>query len=173
MYAQTCIRPDINFAVGMLGRYQSNPEMDHWKAAKKVMRYLQGIKDFMLTFRRSDSLEVTGCSDSDFAGCIDSKKSTFGYLFMLAGGAISWKSAKQTIIASSTMEAEFVACFKTTVHGLWLWNFISGLEIVDSISKPLRIYCDNSVDVFFFKNDKYSKGAKHMKLKYLTVKEDV
>ena len=118
MYAQTCIRPDINFAVGMLGRYQSNPEMDHWKAAKKVMRYLQGIKDFMLTFRRSDSLEVTGCSDSDFAGCIDSKKSTFSYLFMLAGGAISWKSAKQTIIASSTMEAEFLACFETTVHGL-------------------------------------------------------
>jgi hypothetical protein len=118
MYAQTCTRPDINFAVGMLGRYQSNPEMEHWKAAKKVMRYLQGIKDFMLTFRRSDSLEVTGYSDSDFAGCINSRKSTFGYLFMLAGGAISWKSAKQTIIASSTMEAEFVACFETTVHGL-------------------------------------------------------
>uniref|UniRef100_A0A2N9J0G8 Reverse transcriptase Ty1/copia-type domain-containing protein n=1 Tax=Fagus sylvatica TaxID=28930 RepID=A0A2N9J0G8_FAGSY len=144
MYAQTCTRPDINFAVGMLGRYQSNPEIDNWKAAKKVMRYLQGIKDFMLTFRRSDSLEVTGYSDSDFAGCIDSRKSTFGYLFMLAGGAISWKSAKQTIIASSTMEAEFVACFEATVHGLWLRNFISGLGIVDSVSKLLRIYCDNS-----------------------------
>jgi hypothetical protein len=92
---------------------------------------------------------------------------------MLAGGAISWKSAKQTIIASSTMEAEFVACFEATVHGLWLRNFISGLGIVDSVSKPLRIYCDNSAAVFFSKNDKYSKGAKHMELKYLTVKEDV
>uniref|UniRef100_A0A2N9GG85 Reverse transcriptase Ty1/copia-type domain-containing protein n=1 Tax=Fagus sylvatica TaxID=28930 RepID=A0A2N9GG85_FAGSY len=149
MYAQTCTRPDISFAVGMLGRYQSNPGMDHWKAAKKVMRYLQGTKDFMLTFRRSDSLEVTGYSDSDFAGCIDSRKSTFGYLFMLAGGAISWKSAKQTIIASSTMEAEFVACFEATVHGLWLRNFISGLGIVDSVSKPLRIYCDNSAWLCF------------------------
>ena len=173
MYVQTCTRPNISFAVGMLGRYQSNPGMDHWKAAKKVMRYLQGTKDFMLTFRRSDSLEVTGYSDSDFAGCIDSRKSTFGYLFMLAGGAISWKSAKQTIIASSTMEAEFVACFEATVHGLWLRNFISGLGIVDFVSKPLRIYCDNSAAVFFSKNDKYSKGAKHMELKYLTVKEDV
>ena len=85
MYAQTCTRPDIGFAVGMLGRYQRNPGIDHWKAAKKVMRYLQGTKDFMLTFRRSDSLEVIGYSDSDFAGCIDSRKSTFGYLFMLAG----------------------------------------------------------------------------------------
>ena len=68
------------------------------------------------------------------------------------------------------MEVEFVACFKATVHGLWLRNFISGLGIVDFVSKPLRIYC---AAVFFFKNDKYSKGAKHMELKYLTVKEDV
>jgi hypothetical protein len=85
MYAQTCTRLDISFVVGMLGRYQSNPGMDHWKAAKIVMRYLQGINDFMLTFRRFDSLEVTSYSDSNFARCIDSRKSTFGYLFMLAG----------------------------------------------------------------------------------------
>jgi len=124
MYAQTCTRPDISFVVGILGRYQSNPGMDHWKATKKVMRYLQGTKDYMLTFKRSDHLEVIGYSDSDFAGCVDSRKSTFGYLFLLAGGAISWKSAKQTIIASSTMEAEFVACFEATIHGLWLRNFI-------------------------------------------------
>ena len=89
MYAQTCTRPDISFAVGMLGRYQINPGLDHWKAAKKVMRYLQGTEDYMLTFRRSDNLEVIGYSDSDFAGCVDSRKSTFGYLFLLAGGAIS------------------------------------------------------------------------------------
>ena len=173
MYAQTCTKPDISFAVGMLGRYQSNPRMDHWKAAKKVMRYLQGTKDFMLTFKRSDNLEVIGYSNSNFVGCIDSRKSTFSYLFMLVEGAISWKSVKQTIIASSTMEAEFVVCFEATVYGLWLRNFISGLGIVDSVSKPLRIYCDNSVAVFFSKNNKYSKGVKHIKLKYLTVKEDV
>jgi len=76
MYAETCIRPDISFAIGMLGRYQSNPRMDHWKARKKVMRYLRGTKDYMLTFKRSDHLEVIGYSDSDFAGCIDSRKST-------------------------------------------------------------------------------------------------
>uniref|UniRef100_A0A2N9IIM3 Reverse transcriptase Ty1/copia-type domain-containing protein n=1 Tax=Fagus sylvatica TaxID=28930 RepID=A0A2N9IIM3_FAGSY len=154
-------------------RYQSNLRANHCKAAKQVMRYLQGTKDFILTFRRSNSLEVIGYLDSDFAGCIDSRKSTFDYLFMLAKGAISWKSAKQTIIASSTMEAEFVACFEVTVHGLWLRNFISGFGIVDSVSKPVRIYCDNSVAVFFSKNEKYSKGAKHMELKYLIVKEDV
>ncbi len=71
------------------------------------------------------------------------------------------------------MKAEFVACFEATVHELWLRNFILVLEIVDFVSKPLRIYCDNSVAVFFSKNDKYSKGEKHMELKHLTIKEDV
>ncbi|XP_047267360.1 secreted RxLR effector protein 161-like [Capsicum annuum] len=82
MYAQTCRRTDISFAVGMLGRYQN----------------------------------MVGYSDSDNAGCVDIRKSIFGYLFFLAGGAISWKSAKQSVIAASIMEAEFVACFEATVQ---------------------------------------------------------
>jgi chaperone required for assembly of F1-ATPase len=151
MYAQTCTRSDISFAVGMLGRYQSNPGREYWQVAKKVLRYLQGTKDYMLMYRRSNELGVIGYSDSDFAGCIDTRKSTFGYLFMISQGAISWKSAKQTIVASSTMEAEFVACFEATIHALWLRNFISGLAVVDTISKPLKIYCDNSAAVFFLK----------------------
>ena len=60
MYAQTCTRSDISFAVGMLGRYQSDPGFEHWKATKKVMRYLQGTKDYMLTYKRSEQLEVVG-----------------------------------------------------------------------------------------------------------------
>ncbi|PKU67634.1 Retrovirus-related Pol polyprotein from transposon TNT 1-94 [Dendrobium catenatum] len=173
MYAQTCTRPDISFAVRMLGIYQSNPGLDHWKAAKKVLRYLQGTKEYMLIFRRSDNLEVIGYLDSDFAGCLDSKKSTFGYVFLLSRGAISWKSAKQSVITASTMEAEFVTCFDTTIQVLWLLNFILGLGIVDSIAKPLKIYCDNTATVFFSKNDKYSKGYKYMELKYFVVKEEV
>ena len=87
--------------------------MDHWKAAKKVLRYLQGTKDHMLTYRRSDHLDAIGYLDSDYAGCMDIRKSTFGYFFLLDGGAISWKSAKQSVTAASTMEAEFVACEAT------------------------------------------------------------
>ncbi|RVW62246.1 Retrovirus-related Pol polyprotein from transposon TNT 1-94 [Vitis vinifera] len=83
MYAQVYIRPDIAFAIGMLGRYQSNPSIDHWKAAKKVVRYLQGTKDHMLMYRRTDNLEVIGYYDSDYAGCIHLRKSTLEYVFML------------------------------------------------------------------------------------------
>ncbi|KAL0386504.1 UNVERIFIED_CONTAM: Retrovirus-related Pol polyprotein from transposon TNT 1-94 [Sesamum latifolium] len=124
MYAQVCTRPDIAFAVGMLGRYQSNPGLDHWRAAKKVMRYLQWTKD-MLMYRRTKNLEVVGYSDSDFVGCVDSRKSTSGYIFIIVSGAVSWRSAKQILIATSTMEAEFVSCFEATSHGVWLKSFIS------------------------------------------------
>ncbi|XP_037491496.1 secreted RxLR effector protein 161-like, partial [Jatropha curcas] len=150
MYVQTCTRPNISFIVGMLGRYQSNSRMDHWKAAKKVLKYLQGTKDHILIYRKSSYLEVVGYSDSYYDGCVDSRKSTFGYLFLLARGAVSWKSGKQSVIATSIMEVEFVACFEATIHVLWLRNFVSGLGWA-----------------------KHMKGAKHMDLKYLSVKEEV
>ena len=86
MYAQVCTRPDIAYVTGMLGSYRSNPGLDHWKAAKKVLRYLQGTKNHKLVYKRSDNLEVIGYSDSDFAKCKDDKKSTSGYIFMLSGG---------------------------------------------------------------------------------------
>ncbi|KAJ9685151.1 hypothetical protein PVL29_017257 [Vitis rotundifolia] len=173
MYAQVCTRPDIAFAVGMLGRYQSNPGIDHWKAAKKVMRYLQGTKDYKLMYRRTSNLEVVGYSDSDFAGCVDSRKSTSGYIFILAGGAISWRSVKQSMTATSTMEAEFISCFEATSHGVWLKSFISGLRVMDSISRPLSIYCDNSAAVFMAKNNKSGSRSKHIDIKYLAIRERV
>ena len=78
----------------MLGRYLSNPSSQHWKDAKKVLRYLQGTKDLILTYRRTNILDVVVFCDVDFTGCIDHKKSTTGYIFMMAGGTVSWKSVK-------------------------------------------------------------------------------
>lgn len=173
MYAQVCTRPDIAFIVGMLGRYLSNPGMDHWKAVKRVLRYLQRTKDYMLTYRKSDQLEIIGYSDSDFAGCQDSRRSTSGYVFMLAGGAISWKSVKQTLIATSTMEAEFIACFEASQHGVWLRNFIQGLQIVDSIERPLKLYCDNKSAVMYSNNNRSSSKSKHIDIKFLAVKDRI
>ena len=72
----------------------------------------------MLTYRRIDTLEVVGFSDSDYAGYVDDKKSTFGYIFMMAEEVVSWKSVKQTLTASSTMEAEYVACYEATCHAI-------------------------------------------------------
>ena len=173
MYAQVCTRPDIAFIVGVLGRYLSNPGVDHWKAAKRVMRYLKRTKDYMLTYRRSDRLEIIGYTDSDFAGCQDSKRSTSGYVYMLAGGAISWRSAKQTLIASSTMAAEFIACYEASNHGIWLRNFVTGLRVVDGIERPLKIFCDNKSAVLYSNNNRSSTKSKHIDIKFLVVKERV
>ena len=111
--------------------------------------------------------------NSDFGEYANTQKSTFGYLFLFGEAVISWKSYRQSVVVTSTMEVEFIACFEVTNQALWLRNFISGLGIVDSIARPLKIYCDNSIAVFFSKNDRYSKGAKHMEIKYFGVKEEV
>ena len=89
MYVQVCTRPDIAYIVGVLDRYLSNAGMDHWKAAKRVMRYLKRTKVHMLTYQRSDKFEIIEYSDSDFAGCQDSRRSTTCYVYLLGGRAIS------------------------------------------------------------------------------------
>ena len=68
----------------MLGRYQSNLGIKHWKVVKKILRYLQGTKDYMLTYKRTNNLDIMGYSDFDYAGCKDTKRSTYGYVFMLS-----------------------------------------------------------------------------------------
>jgi hypothetical protein len=97
----------------------------------KVLHYVQGTKDLMLTYRRSDSLEIKGYSDVDYVGDKDDRKSTIGYVFTLIGGVISWRSCKQSIVASSTMYAKFIACFEATNQVLWLKKFIPDLKVVD------------------------------------------
>ena len=173
MYAQVCTHSDIAYIVGMLGRYLSNPGMDHWKKAKRVMWYLQRTKGYMLTYRRSSYLEIVEYSDSDFAGCLDSRRSTSSYIFMLAGKAVSWKNVKQTLIDSFTMEAEFITYYEASNHGIWLWNFITELHIVDGIEKPLRINYDNKAAELYSKNNRSSSKSKHIDFKFLVVKEKV
>ena len=92
------------------------------------MGCLQGTKDYMLMYRQIDNLDLVGYSDVDFASCVDYRKSTSKYIFIMAGGAVSWRSVKLTLIATSTMEAKFISCFEATSQGAWLKSFISGLR---------------------------------------------
>ena len=124
----------------------------------------------MLTYRRSDSLQIIGYADANFAG--DNEKSTSGYVFLLAG-AISWKSCKQIFTTSSIMYAEFVAYYKATGQVNWLKKFIPGLRVVDDISRPLKLYCDNEPAVMYAHNNKSSGAAKHIDIKFYVVKDKV
>jgi hypothetical protein len=124
-----------------------------------------------LTYRKSDSLQIAGYSDSDYAG--DDRKSTSGYVFTLAGGVISWKSSKQTVTISSTMYVEFVVCYEATGQMNWLKKFISDLKVDDNIHKPLKLYCDNNLAVQYAHNNRSSGAAKHIDMKYYVVKDKV
>ena len=108
MYAMIATRPDIAFAVGVTSRYMSNPGKKHWEAVKGVMRYLNGTKDMCICFGRKKAC-VMGYTDADYAGDLDKRRSTSGYVFEFTGGAVSWRSRLQDCITLSTTEAEYVA----------------------------------------------------------------
>jgi hypothetical protein len=171
MYAQVCTRSDLAFVTGMFGRYQKNLVINHWNGIKKALRYIQGTNGLMLTYERLDSLEIVGYSDSDFAGCLDTDRSTSGYVFKLVGGAISWSSSKQTVMTSSTIYAKFVACYEVVWQSIWLKKFVPGLRVVDSIERPLKLYCDNESTVLYAHNNKKTKHTKHINIRFYVVKE--
>ena len=93
MYAMLCTRPDICFVVGMISRYQSDPDKEHWIAVKPIFKYLRRTRNYMLVYQ-DESLVPIGYTDSDFQSDRESRKSTSGYVFTLGGGAISWRSVK-------------------------------------------------------------------------------
>jgi hypothetical protein len=172
-YSNIYLSFSITSGTLMLGRYQKSPDISHWNKIKKALKYIQDINDLMLTYERSDNLEIVGYSDLDFAGCLNTDRSTSGYVFKLAGGAISWSSSKQTIMTSSTMYTEFVACYETVGQAMWLKKFVPGLRVVDSIERPLKLYCDNEPTVLDAHNNKKTKATKHINIRFYVVKEKI
>jgi hypothetical protein len=131
------------------------------------------MKGLMLTYERSDSLEIVGCTDLDFVECLDTNKSTSGYVFKLTGGGISWSSSKQSVITSFTVYVEFVACYKATRQAMWLKKFVLGLRVVDSIERPLKLYCNNESAILHAHNNKKTKVDKHINIRFYVVKEKI
>ena len=109
---------------------------------KNILKYLRRNKDLFLLFEGGSELQVEGYTDSDFMSDFDNKKSTSGYVFVCNGSTVSWKSFKQSIIANSTTEAEYVATSDATKEGFWFKKFIVELEVMTSNAIPL--YCDNN-----------------------------
>ena len=144
MYAMMCTRPDICYAVGLVSWFQSNPGQKHWMAVKRILRYLKGTSDYMLCYQGKKDLRLIGYSDADWGGDVDQCKSTSGYAFLLNDSAILWSSKKQSCVALSTMEAEYVACSAATQDAVWLRIFMQHLEIIKSALDPMTIFCDNT-----------------------------
>jgi hypothetical protein len=125
----------------------------------------------MLTYGRTDNLVVECYTNADFAGDEDDRKSTSRYVYMLPGWNYFLEKHKKGVTATSTMQEEFVSCFYAIGQVVLLKNFILGFKIVDSISRPITMHCDNQAAVFFCANDKFTGASKHIDLKYRIVKE--
>ena len=123
MYAMLCTRLDICYSVSMVSRYQSNPGPKHWQAVKHILKYLQRTRDYMVVYCCEDLIPI-GCTDSYFQSDLDFRKSTSGCVFTLGGGAITWRSVKQSSIADSTMEVEYVATCEAAKEVVWLKKFL-------------------------------------------------
>ena len=164
-------RPDLSYAVGKTARYSSNPSTTHWSAVKRIMRYLRGTEELGLAYIRNREERFVGYSDADWAGDLDDRISTSGYIFQLSGAPISWRSKKQTCVALSTAEAEYMALASAVQEAIWLERLIS--DLLNTKEETVTVYEDNQSTISMGKNQQYHGRTKHIEIKYHFVREKV
>lgn len=162
MYAMVCTRPDIAHAVGAVSRFMSNLGKQYWEAVKWILRYLQGTTEKCLCFKRSD-LKLQGYVDADFAGEVDHRRSTTGYVFTLGATAISWVSQLQRIVTLSTTEAEYVAVTEASKELIWLQSLLAELGFKQVLNV---LHSDSQSAIHLAKNSAFHSRTKHIGLRY-------
>ena len=139
-------------------------------AVKRALRYISGTQREGLTFGISQSTEALGFSDSDWGGCKTTRKSTSGYVFMMAGAAISWRSRKQSVTASSSCEAEYVAACTATKEAVWLARLIADMH-GSSAPKQIVISADNQGAIDTTRNQAINQRNKHIDIQMHYVRD--
>ena len=172
MYAMLCTRPDVSYALSITSRYQSDPGESHWTAVKNILKYLRRSKDMFLVYGGlEDDLVVNGYTDASFQSDKDDFRSQSGYVFCLNGGAVSWKSSKQSTVVDSTTEAEYIAASDAAKEAVWIKKFITDLEVVPSITNPVDVYCDNNGAIAQAKEPRSHQRSKHILRRYHLIRE--
>ena len=169
LYLSTKTRPDIAYAVSNVAKFTAKPTAEHWTAVKRIMRYLKGTITCGLLYK--NSTELVGYSDADWAGDLNDRKSTSGYVFKMSGAAITWMSKKQTCVALSTAEAEYMALSMATQEAIWLKRLLTDLN--EKEDGPLTIYEDNQSTICMAENPKFHGRAKHIDIKHHYVRNQV
>ena len=126
-YLSVSTRPDITYTVSTLAKFSSNPTKQHWTSLKRVMRYLKGTANRGTVYSKKGTKQCVGYCDADWAGDLDDRKSTSGYIFKMSEGAITWSSKKQPCVALPTAEAEYVALASAAQETVWLRQLMSEL----------------------------------------------
>ncbi|CAJ2670508.1 unnamed protein product [Trifolium pratense] len=167
-------RPDISYAVGYVSRFMSKPLKPHLLAAKRILRYINGTIHYGVLFpysKDSVKLELNGFSDADWCGDKVDRRSTSGYLFKFQNAPVSWCSKKQSVIALSSCEAEYVAGSLAACQANWLQSLLNEMKIIDNITVMLKI--DNKSAINLAKNPVSHGKSKHIETRFHFLRDQV
>jgi hypothetical protein len=166
LYASNCTRPDISFVVGLLSRHLQFPGKEHFTLMLRVMKYLKNTANYGLVYysRVGQPNVPVGYSDSSFADNRTDSKSTGGYTFNLSGAAITWRSKKQSLVSTSSTEAEYIALCDAVGESIWLRQIMN--EMTGRITYPILVYCDNSPTISIASDVGVTTRNKHILVKY-------
>jgi hypothetical protein len=162
-------RPDITFITQQLSQFLSKPTVTHFNAAQRVLKYLKNCPGRGLFFPRDSSLHLSGFSDADWAGCVDSRRSISGQCFFLGKSLISWRTKKQLTVSRSSSEAEYRALGAATCELQWLLYLLKDLRV--QLSKVLVLYCDNQSALHIAANPVFHEHTKHLEIDCHLVRE--
>eukprot|EP00253_Pinus_taeda_P036532 PITA_36532 len=163
-------RRDIMHVVGIVGRFQANPKEAHLQVVKRIFKYLQGTKNYGLWYSKDADLTLHAYTDVDWAGSMDDRKSTSGGEFFMGSRLVSWFSKKQSSIALSIAEVEYVAAASCYTQILWMMQTLKGFQITCT---PISIFCDNTSAISISKNPVMHSKTKHIHVKYHFLREQV
>jgi hypothetical protein len=165
----TC--PDICYALARLGQAQFNPHPQHWQALTHVLCYLSGTINMGLCYSRDSSKEPYIYMDSAYTDCLFTCKSHSGYVVMVAGAAIDWCSRKQSLLTTSSTEAEYVAMTHVSKEAMWISRLLSDLGM--KLSSPMRIYADNQCSIILAESESLSNRTKHLDPQYHFIRQEI
>ncbi|CAI7877322.1 unnamed protein product [Closterium sp. NIES-54] len=170
MYAMMCTRPDLAYPISVLARFvgTSRHTEEHWKAAKRVLRYLRGTKDHVLTLGGPSPPLLSGFSDSSWADSQPDRRSSQGYGFTLGSGLISWRSTRSSAISLSACEAELYAGTMAAQESRWLYFLLAELGAPQPCP---TLWCDNASTIHLTQDPVYHARSKHIELRYFFIRE--
>ena len=175
MYCMVETRPDIAFAVSVLSRYSSNPNMAHFTAVKRLLRYLKRTAEYSITYGIvAPGEELLVYSDASWGGDSETRRSTGAYLSTLYGGAITWASKRQATVALSSCEAEYMAQTQAAKEAVWLTQLLKELDLKYNLpGKPVTIKADNQGAIALSKDPRFHTRTKHIDIQWHFIREQV
>ncbi|XP_074026444.1 uncharacterized protein [Leptinotarsa decemlineata] len=159
MFLAVVSRPDIMFAVSQVSRFLSNTKRNHWIAVKRIFKCLKDTENVGLLYTGTEETLIA-YSDANFAGDLDTRKSTTGYLTSIAGAPVTWSSHIQKCVSRSTTESEYIAASETSQEVMWLRIFLQELGFLTEV--PNKLFVDNQSAIQLVKNTEYHKRTKHI-----------